>query len=131
MRAHAEDRELTRDQHFRDNYLAAASLEIGAGMNRVLARPACWHKLCVQPIGVGPLVGIWNYSAASRLQTVRPLPAKERPKGVNSKGAFPDLRRVPLVCFPLIIEAGRDFRDPPLVSEGYSGGFACGNFVGD
>ena len=33
MRAHAEDREFTGDQHFRDNLLVFASFEIRAGMN--------------------------------------------------------------------------------------------------
>jgi hypothetical protein len=67
MRAHAEDCELTGDQHFRDNLLVFASFEIGAGMNGVLARPACRGKQRVQAIGVGSLVGVRDLCLATIL----------------------------------------------------------------
>jgi hypothetical protein len=40
-------------------------------MNHVLARPARRREQHIQTIGVGPLVGIWNNLATSRLLTSR------------------------------------------------------------
>src|SRR5260370_11368587 len=40
-------------------------------MNGVLARPARRGKECVQPIGIRPLVGIWDYLPTWRLLTFR------------------------------------------------------------
>ena len=67
MRTQAKDGQFARDQHLRCNLLVFTSFEIRAGMNGVLARPACRSEQRIQAIGVGPLVGIRNYLAARRL----------------------------------------------------------------
>src|SRR5260370_14434769 len=69
MRTQTEDRQLTRDQYLRNNLLVFASFEICAGMNGVFACPSCWGEQRVQPVGVGPLIGIWDVLSTCRLLT--------------------------------------------------------------
>jgi len=56
MRAQAEDRQLTGDQHLAHNLLVFAAFEIRAGVYGVLARPASRGEQGIQTIRVGPLI---------------------------------------------------------------------------
>src|SRR5581483_8861647 len=67
MQSQAEDGQFARDQHFGNNFLIFASLEIGAGVNGVSPCPSRRRKDRVQSVGVGTLVCIWNDLSASLL----------------------------------------------------------------
>jgi hypothetical protein len=61
MGADAKNRQIARDKHFGSDLLVLATLEIGTGVNRVLASPTGRAEESVQTVCVRPLIGIWNY----------------------------------------------------------------------
>src|SRR6185437_2322686 len=61
MGTKAEDRQLARNEDLCNSFFVLAALEIGAGMNGVLASPACRTEERIQPVSVSPLVSVRNH----------------------------------------------------------------------
>src|SRR5215471_20975831 len=66
MRTQTKDRQITGDKHLGSRLLIFAALEIGAGMNCVLARPSGRAEECIEAVGICPLVSVRNDLAAQR-----------------------------------------------------------------
>src|ERR1700686_4777301 len=64
MRTKAKDDQVTSDKHLGRGFLILAALEICAGMNCILPRPASRCEKGIEPVGVRSLVSVRNDLAA-------------------------------------------------------------------